>query len=139
MKHIKLIILVITVIIFASCGKIKTYNLIGTYKSEDLYMILDTRGFANITKIDPSKTLNGLAQTMGGFGTFLIPWELSSEKTSYTFEGTEKRGETSGGATIYYNVYYKIVFTQNKENINCQVTLTVPEGKGESGTINFNK
>lgn len=123
MKQRKIIVLAIVAIsiVFTACTKTKTYSLPGTYKSEDIYMKVDTSGQVMFQKINQSKKLEGITVTLSSlYPINLIPWDLTEEKTSYTFEGKEEitKWDTNTSTNTYYNVDYKFVFTSDKKNIN---------------------
>ena len=76
----------------------------------------------------------------------LIPWDLTAEKQSYDYSfETEKQvyippTDGSGSGTYdNYKVNVSLNFTKDNETVNCKVTITVPEDKGDSGSVTFSK
>lgn len=75
----------------------------------------------------------------------LVPWDLTSEKQSYDYEVPVFFVEeivdssTSYPTRVYHDATLKYKFTKDKETVNCEVTITVQEGKGESGSVTFSK
>ena len=138
MKKILQIALVLMTLALLStaCSNVRTTNLIGTYKSGTSTMSVDANGSVNF-RIAQDAT--GVIKSFDGVYTDLIPWDLTSEKQSYDFSTEVEKPEFSGGNPTTYKVSLKFNFTKDKETVNCKVTITVPEGKGESGTVTFTK
>ena len=139
MKKILQIALVLMTLALLStaCSKVRTTNLIGTYKSGTSTMSVDANGSVNF-RIAQDAT--GVIKSFDGVYTYLIPWDLTSEKQSYDFSAEVDKTEYSGtGSPTTYKVSLKFNFTKDKETVNCKVTITVPEGKGDSGTVTFSK
>ena len=118
-----------------ACSKVRTTNLIGTYKSGTSTMSVDANGSVNFRIAqDATGVLASLDQI---YGVALVPWDLTSEKQSYDFSTEVEIPEYPGQGT--YKVSLKFNFTKDKETVNCKVTITVPEGKGDSGSVTFSK
>ena len=136
MKKILQIALVLMTLALLStaCSKVRTTNLIGTYKSGTSTMSVDANGSVNFRIAqDATGVLASLNQI---YGVALVPWDLTSEKQSYDFSTEVEIPEYSGQG---YKVSLKFNFTKDKETVNCKVTITVPEGKGDSGSVTFSK
>lgn len=145
------LVLIALATISTGCSKVKTFSLVGTYRSDSLIMTVGASGDVNFQKIDSSATLEGVAATIAdldGYGgsPILTPWDLGDEKTSYTFDYTEKIStssyDQSSGQVSYtysHDLNWKFEFTKNKKTVNCKVTLTLPEDKGVSGSIDLSK
>ena len=139
MKKILQIALVLTALALFStaCSKVRTTNLIGTYKSGTSTMSVDANGTVNFRIAqDATGVLASLDQI---YGVALVPWDLTSEKQSYDFSTEIEKTEFSGGNPTTYKVSLKFNFTKDKETVNCKVTITVPEDKGDSGSVTFSK
>ena len=146
MKKLLKIVLILSVLALFStaCSKVKTTSLIGTYKSDNLTMTVDSNGGVSFDKLDQSKTLEGVENTISDkYGVKLVPWNLDDNKSSYTFEYTTKVQEYSSQQPTYQPTYYdatwKLEFSKDKETVNCKVTITVPADKGTSGSVDFSK
>ena len=140
MKKVSKIALVLMTLALLStaCSNVRTTNLIGTYKSGTSTMSVSSNGEVgfNIAS-DATGVLASLNQI---YGVALVPWDLTSEKQSYDFSTEIEKTEYSGtGNPTTYKVSLKFNFTKDKETVNCKVTITVPEGKGDSGTVTFSK
>ena len=147
------LVLIALATISTGCSKIKTFSLVGTYKSDSLIMRVGASGDVNFQKIDNSVTLEGAAATIADLSSYgsggspiLTPWDLGDEKTSYTFDYTEKISTSSYDQNLGQMVYtyshdlnWKFEFTKNKKTVNCKVTLNLPEDKGVSGSIDLSK
>ncbi|TKZ32329.1 hypothetical protein [Brachyspira catarrhinii] len=147
------LVLIALATISTGCSKIKTFSLVGTYNNDSLIMTVGASGDVNFRQIDNSVTLEGAAATIAdlsygssGGSPILTPWDLGDEKTSYTFDYTEKISTSSYDQNLGQMVYtyshdlnWKFEFTKNKETVNCKVTLTLPEDKGVSGSIDLSK
>ena len=140
MKKILQIALVLTALALFStaCSKVRTTNLIGTYKSGTSTMSVDADGTVNFRIAqDATGVLASLDQI---YDVALVPWDLTSEKQSYDFSTEVEIPDYSGqGPSTTYKVSLKFNFTKDKETVNCKVTITVQEDKGESGTVTFTK
>ena len=142
MKKLLKIVLILSVLALFStaCSKVKTTSLIGTYKSDNLTMTVDSNGGVSFDKLDQSKTLEGVENTISDkYDVKLVPWNLDDNKSSYTFEYTTKESEYGGQQTTYYDATWKLEFSKDKETVNCKVTITVPADKGTSGSVDFSK
>ena len=142
MKKLLKIVLILSVLALFStaCSKVKTTSLIGTYKSDNLTMTVDSNGGVSFDKLDQSKTLEGVENTISDkYGVKLVPWNLDDNKSSYTFEYTTKESEYGSQQTTYYDATWKLEFSKDKETVNCKVTITVPGDKGTSGSVDFSK
>ena len=140
MKKILQIALVLTALALFStaCSKVRTTNLIGTYKSGSSTMSVSSDG--NVSFDIASDATGVLASLNYIYGVALVPWDLTSEKQSYDFSTEVEKQESSGqGQPTIYKVSLKFNFTKDKETVNCKVTITVPEGKGDSGSVTFSK
>ena len=138
MKKILQIALVLTALALFStaCSKVRTTNLIGTYKSGSSTMSVSSDGYVYF---DIASDATGVLLSLSGVNGELIPWDLTAEKQSYDYSfEAEKYEHTSTGSTSY-KVNVSFNFTKDKETVNCKVTITVQEGKGESGTVTFSK
>ncbi|WP_300368742.1 hypothetical protein [Brachyspira sp.] len=139
MKKILQIVLVLTTLALFStaCSKVRTTNLIGTYKNGTSTMSVNSEGLVNF-RIPEDAT--GVIKSFSKLrSTTLIPWDLTSEKPSYDYSFEDEIYEYSGGANTVYKVSLKFNFTKDKETVTCKASITVPEGKGESGTVTFSK
>ena len=142
MKKLLKIVLILSVLALFStaCSKVKTTSLIGTYKSDNLTMTVDSNGDVSFDKLDRSKTLEGVENTISDkYGVKLVPWNLDDNKSSYTFEYTTKVQEYSSQQATYYDATWKLEFSKDKETVNCKVTISVPADKGTSGSVDFSK
>ena len=142
MKKLLKIVLILSVLALFStaCSKVKTTSLIGTYKSDNLTMTVDSNGGVSFDKLDQSKTLEGVENTISDkYDVKLVPWNLDDNKSSYTFEYTTKVQEYSSQQPTYYDATWKLEFSKDKETVNCKVTITVPADKGTSGSVDFSK
>ena len=141
MKKILQMVLVLTALTLFStaCSKVRTTNLIGTYKNGSSTMSVGSEGSVSFSIA--SDAAGVLASLNGVYGE-LIPWDLTSEKQSYDYSFEAQKYDSSAGVgsgTTYYNVNVSLNFTKDNETVNCKVTITVPEGKGESGSVTFSK
>lgn len=140
MKKILQIALVLMTLALLStaCSNVRTTNLIGTYKSGTSTMSVSSDG--NVSFDIASDATGVLASLDQIYGVALVPWDLTSEKQSYDFSTEVEKPEYSGqGQPTTYKVSLKFNFTKDKETVNCKVTITVPEEKGESGSVTFSK
>ena len=159
MKKILQIALVLTALALFStaCSKVRTTNLIGTYKSGSSTMSVSSDGevsfsiasdatgvLASLNKIDTYK-YDSSTGNQENRNNVLVPWDLTSEKQSYDYEvqvffvEETVDSSTSYPTRVYHDATLKYNFTKDKETVNCKVTITVQEGKGESGTVTFSK
>ncbi|WP_297296411.1 hypothetical protein [uncultured Brachyspira sp.] len=159
MKKILQIALVLTALALFStaCSKVRTTNLIGTYKSGSSTMSVSSDGevyfniasdatgvLLSLSKISTSK-YDSSTGNQEYRNNVLVPWDLTSEKQSYDYEVpvffVEEIVDDSGSypTRVYHNATIKYNFTKDKETVNCKVTITVPEGKGDSGSVTFSK
>ena len=159
MKKILQIALVLTALALFStaCSKVRTTNLIGTYKSGSSTMSVSSDGevwfniasdatgvLASLDKITTSK-YDSSTGNQEYRNNVLVPWDLTSEKQSYDYEvQVFFMEETVDSSTlyptrVYHDATLKYKFTKDKETVNCEVTITVLEGKGESGSVTFSK
>ncbi|MEI0699505.1 hypothetical protein R4K92_11305 [Brachyspira intermedia] len=140
MKKILQIALVLTALALFStaCSNVRTTNLIGTYKSGTATMTVSSDGEV---RFDIASDATGVLSSLSGVYGELIPWDLTAEKQSYdySFEAEKYDPSTGSGSPTTYNVNVSLNFTKDKETVNCKVTITVQEGKGESGTVTFSK
>ena len=160
MKKILQIALVLTALALFStaCSKVRTTNLIGTYKSGSSTMSVSSDGYVSFSiPSDAAGVLSSLdkisTEKYDNTGNreyrpnVLVPWDLTSEKQSYDYEVlvffVEEIVDDSGSypvtTRVYHNATIKYKFTKDKETVNCEVTITVPEGKGDSGSVTFSK
>ena len=109
MKKILKLTLVLSIfaVLTISCSKIKTYGLVGTYKSEDgkLIMTVSQEGNASIRLANSNEDVTQLTATQRAFvkrlstyqyddsdslesgNSFILePWDLTAEKATQTFE-----------------------------------------------------
>lgn len=109
MKKILKLTLVLSIfaVLTISCSKIKTYGLVGTYKSEDgkLIMTVSQEGNASIGLANSNEDVTKLTATQRAFvkrlstyqydysdrlesgNNFILePWDLTAEKATQTFE-----------------------------------------------------
>ncbi|PPS21974.1 hypothetical protein [Brachyspira murdochii] len=156
MKKLLKIGLILTALALFStaCSKVRTTNLIGTYKSGSSTMSVSSDGYVNFSiASDATGVLLSLSKiaaykydSTGNQeyrNNVLVPWDLTSEKQSYDYSfETEKQvyiPSTDGSGYGTYKVNVSLNFTKDNETVNCKVTITVPEGKGESGSVTFSK
>ncbi|WP_297247749.1 hypothetical protein [uncultured Brachyspira sp.] len=159
MKKVSKIALVLMTLALLStaCSKVRTTNLIGTYKSGTATMTVSSDGdvsfnipsnatgvLASLAKITTSK-YDSTGQEYRP--NALVPWDLTTEKQSYDYEVKlffeEEIVDNSSGYPITTRVYHdatlKYKFTKDKETVKCELNVTVPQGKGDSGTVTFSK
>ena len=140
MKKILQIALVLTALALFStaCSKVRTTNLIGTYKSGSSTMSVSSDG--NVS-FDIASDATGVLSSLSGVYGELIPWDLTAEKQSYdySFEAEKYDPSTGSGRPTTYNVNVSLNFTKDNETVNCKVTITVPKDKGDSGSVTFSK
>ena len=158
MKKILQIALVLMTLALLStaCSKVRTTNLIGTYKSGTSAMSVSSDGdvsfnipsnatgvLASLAKITTSK-YDSTGQEYRP--NALVPWDLTTEKQSYDyevklfFEEEIVDSSTPYPTTIvYHDATLKYKFTKDKETVKCELNVTVPQGKGDSGTVTFSK
>ncbi|MEI0493387.1 hypothetical protein R4J17_13205 [Brachyspira intermedia] len=141
MKKILQIALVLTALALFStaCSKVRTTNLIGTYKSGSSTMTVSSDGDVSFTIASDA---TGVLSSLNGVYGELIPWDLTAEKQSYDYSFEAEKYEypsTGSGSPTTYNVNVSLNFTKDNETVNCKVTITVQEGKGESGSVTFSK
>ena len=156
MKKILQIALVLTALALFStaCSKVRTTNLIGTYKSGSSTMSVSSDGVVDFSiASDATGVLLSLSKIRYYDSTgqerynVLVPWDLTSEKQSYDYEVQvffeEEIVDNSSGYPITTRVYHdatlKYKFTKDKETVKCELNVTVPQGKGDSGTVTFSK
>ena len=161
MKKILQIALVLTALALFStaCSKVRTTNLIGTYKSGSSTMSVSSDGdvyfsiasdatgvLLSLSKISTSK-YDSSTGNQEYRNNVLVPWDLTSEKQSYDYEVpvffveeiVDDSGSYPSTTRVYHDATLKYNFTKDKETVNCKVTITVPEGKGDSGSVTFSK
>lgn len=158
MKKILQIALVLTALALFStaCSKVRTTNLIGTYKSGSSTMSVSSDGYVSFSiasdatgvLLSLSKISTSKYDSTGNSeyrNNVLVPWDLTSEKQSYDYEVpvffVEETVDSSTPypTRVYHDATLKYKFTKDKETVNCEVTITVPKGKGESGSVTFSK
>lgn len=159
MKKILKLTLVLSIfaVLTISCSKIKTYGLVGTYKSEDgkLIMTVSQEGNASIGLANSNEDVTQLTATQRAFvkrlstyqydysdrlesgNNFILePWDLTAEKATQTFEvkikavsGMAEQTPGSGNYTpsAYEDVTYKAEFTKDKETYTCKLTISIPD------------
>lgn len=156
MKKILKLTLVLSIfaVLTISCSKIKTYGLVGTYKSEDgkIIMTVSQEGNASIGLANSNEDVTQLTATQRAFvkrlstyqsdrlesgNNFILePWDLTAEKAAQTFEVKVKAASAmaeqptgSGHYTpsAYEDVAYKAEFTKDKETYTCKVTISIPD------------
>ena len=156
MKKILQIALVLTALALFStaCSKVRTTSLIGTYKSGSSTMSVSSDG--NVS-FDIASDATGVLLSLSKIRSYdstgnqenrnnvLVPWDLTSEKQSYDYEVQVFFEEIVDSSTpypptrVYHDATLKYNFTKDKETVNCKVTITVQEGKGDSGSVTFSK
>lgn len=159
MKKILKLTLVLSIfaVLTISCQKIKTYGLVGTYKTDDgkFIMKVSQEGNASISLANSSEDVTKLTATQRAFvkslttdsydssdrlssgNSFTLePWDLTEEKAAQTFEvkikavsGMAEQTPGSGNYTpsAYEDVAYKAEFTKDKETYSCKVTISIPD------------
>ena len=158
MKKILKLTLVLSIfaVLTISCQKIKTYGLVGTYKTDDgkFIMKVSQEGNASISLANSSEDKTKLTATQRAFVKSLTtysydyqdslgearndftlePWDLTEEKAAQTFEVKVKAASTmaqnqygSYTASAYEDVAYKAEFTKDKETYTCKVTISIPD------------
>lgn len=158
MKKILKLTLVLSIfaVLTISCSKIKTYGLVGTYKSDDgkLIMTVSQEGYASIDLANDREDVTKLTATQRAFvkrlttdsydsqdslgsssSSFTLePWDLTEEKATQTFEVKTKAASTMTQnqygyytASAYEDVTYKVEFTKDKETYTCKVTISIPD------------
>ena len=156
MKKILQIALVLMTLALLStaCSKVRTTNLIGTYKSGTSIMSVSSDGSISF---DIASDATGALASLDKIAEFksdsstgsqeyrpnvLIPWDLTSEKSSYDYEVQvffAEQQQGGSGQYTYHDATLKYKFTKDKESVKCDVSVTVSQGKGESGTVTFTK
>lgn len=158
MKKIFKLTLVLSIfaVLTISCSKIKTYGLVGTYKTDDgkFIMTVDQEGFVSI-RLATDEDVTKLTATQRAFvkrlttdsydysdslnsgNSFTLePWDLTAEKATQTFEVKVKKAsamteQTAGSgnysASAYEDVTYKAEFTKDKETYTCKLTISIPD------------
>lgn len=159
MKKILKLTLVLSIfaVLTISCSKIKTYGLVGTYKTEDgkFIMTVSQEGNASISLANSSEDVTKLTATQKAFvkrlstyqydysdrlesgNNFILePWDLTEEKAAQTFEVKIKAASGinfdpsnpyNSTANAYEDVAYKAEFTKDKETYTCKVTISIPD------------
>lgn len=159
MKKILKLTLVLSIfaVLTISCSKIKTYGLVGTYKSEDgkLIMTVSQEGNASIELANSNEDVTQLTATQRAFvkrlstyqydysdrlesgNNFILePWDLTEEKAAQTFEVKVKKASGinfdpsspyNSTANAYEDVTYKAEFTKDKETYTCKLTISIPD------------
>lgn len=159
MKKILKLTLVLSIfaVLTISCSKIKTYGLVGTYKSEDgkLIMTVSQDGNASIELANSNEDVTQLTATQRAFvkrlstyqydysdrlesgNNFILePWDLTAEKATQTFEVKVKKASGinfdpsspyNSTANAYEDVTYKAEFTKDKETYTCKLTISIPD------------
>ena len=157
MKKILKLTLVLSIfaVLTISCSKIKTYGLVGTYKTDDgkLIMTVSQEGNASISLANNGEDVTKLTAAQRAFikslttssydysdslnpgNSFTLePWDLTEEKAAQTFEVKVKAASTmaqnqygSYTASAYEDVAYKAEFTKDKETYTCKLTISIPE------------
>lgn len=159
MKKILKLTLVLSIfaVLTISCSKIKTYGLVGTYKTDDgkFMMMVDQEGGVQIglatdedvTKLTATQrafvkslitysydSQDSLGSTRNSFT--LEPWDLTEEKATQTFEVKVKKASGinfdstnpyNSTANAFEEVTYKAEFTKDKETYTCKVTISIPD------------
>ena len=159
-KDLQIALVLTALALFSTaCSKVRTTNLIGTYKSGSSTMSVSSDGdvyfsiasdatgvLLSLSKISTSK-YDSITGNQEYRNNVLVPWDLTSEKQSYDYEVpvffVEETVDSSTSypttTRVYHDATLKYKFTKDKETVNCKVTITVQEGKGESGTVTFSK
>ena len=159
MKRILKLTLVLSIfaVLTISCSKIKTYGLVGTYKTDDgkLMMTVTQDGVASIGLVNYNEDVTQLTATQRAFvkrlstyqydysdrlesgNNFILePWDLTEEKAAQTFEvkvkaASDMAENTAGSGyytpSAYEDVTYKAEFTKDKETYTCKVTISIPD------------
>ena len=158
MKKILKLTLVLSIfaVLTISCSKIKTYGLVGTYKTDDgkLMMTVTQDGKAYIELANSSEDKTQLTATQRAFikdldlysypnadefgstqNMFTLePWDLTEEKATQTFEIKVKKASAMTQneygyytPSAYEDVTYKAEFTKDKETYSCKVTISIPD------------
>lgn len=159
MKKILKLTLVLSIfaVLTISCSKIKTYGLVGTYKSEDGKLIMTVRqeGNASIELANSNEDVTQLTATQRAFvkrlstyqydysdrlesgNNFILePWDLTEEKATQTFEvkvkavsgiNFDSANPYNKTANAFEEVTYKAEFTKDKETYSCKVTISIPD------------
>ncbi len=155
MKKILQIALVLTALALFStaCSKVRTTNLIGTYKSGSSTMSVSSDGVVDFSiASDATGVLLSLSKIRDykydsstgkqeRRNNVLVPWDLTSEKQSYDYEVQVFFEETDSSTPYptYHDATLKYKFTKDKETVKCELNVTVPPGKGDSGSVTFSK
>ena len=135
-KFLKIAIVLMALGLMAmACSKVKTTNLIGTYRSGNSTMTVDANGEVNFS-IDQNDTEN-YNVFQGIYSVDLIPWDLTSEKPSYSFSdsGTIQTGSYPNYTEEEYTINFN--FTKDNETVNCSVSLS--RSDNISASMNFSK
>ena len=135
-----------------ACSKVRTTNLIGTYKSGSSTMSVTSDGKV---EFNIASDATGVLLSLSKIRDYkydsstgnqerpnaLVPWDLTTEKQSYDYEVKLFFEETDSSTPYpnYHDATLKYNFTKDKETVNCKVTITVPAGKGDSGSVTFSK
>ena len=156
MKKILKLTLVLSIfaVLTISCSKIKTYGLVGTYKTDDgkLIMTVSQEGNASISLANNGEDVTKLTAAQRAFikslttssydysdslnpgNSFTLePWDLTEEKAAQTFEIKVKKASAMTQneygyytPSAYEDVAYKAEFTKDKETYSCKVTINIP-------------
>ena len=136
-KFLKIAIVLMALGLMATaCSKVKTTNLIGTYRSGNSTMTVDANGGVNFS-IDQNDTDNYNA-FQNIYGVVLIPWDLTSEKPSYSFSYSDtfqSYGGSGSSTSVDYTIDFN--FTKDNETVNCSVSLS--RSDNISASMNFSK
>lgn len=152
-KFIKIAVVLMALGLLATaCSKVRTTNLIGTYRSGSSTMTVDANGqvdFNIASDVATDNVLSTLNQNIvpsnAEYGEImLIPWDLTSEKQSYdfTYQGRISQYQSGGsgpGSYTYTPVTISFNFTKDNETINCSVNVSVEGNDFTSGSVTFSK
>ena len=136
-KILKIALVLTTLALFSTaCSNVKSTNLIGTYKNGNYSVTVDADGSASFrysgstdtaTIIDMS---NDDFSSMSAFSSMrymeLIPWDLTSEKTSYEYTSKEIDVPDYSSPTPKTNkMTMKLTFKKDNDSIKCDANWTL--------------
>lgn len=129
------LVLMALALMSVACSKAKTMGIVGTYYGGNLKMDVSSYGTASISPKDETITQENLTSeelAMSGFGSgYLMPWDLTAEKTTLNYTHKMQVNVNQGSATPtepkYVEVEVKFDFTKEKENYKCIVSTSLPE------------
>lgn len=134
--------LVLTILSFSMIACVKPISTIGTYKSGDYTMTVDSTGNVYFGYIGDSSKLdvNAVEYSIVSFSAGqLKPWDLGAISTASSYE-VKNEGITGSDSSSPFTATTKFKFTTDTQKVSCEVELSgVPEGVGKNGKVTFVK